>query len=161
MKQKTISKKVECGGIGLHTAKPIKMTLEPLEEDSGIIFFRSDKGVDIKVNPDNILKTDYATVLGTDTIYVSTVEHLLSVLYAYGIDNLKITLDGPEVPIMDGSVASFCLILDLAGISELSKNKKIMVVKEAVNIKKGAKFSKIFPSKTPVSYTHLTLPTKA
>ena len=103
MKQKTIQNKVELVGIGLHKGVPVTMSLEPLAENSGIVFYRQDLGVSIELKPQNVIDTTMATVLGKDNAKVSTIEHLLSAIHAYGIDNLKISLDNEEVPIMDGS----------------------------------------------------------
>ncbi|MDD7567691.1 MAG: UDP-3-O-acyl-N-acetylglucosamine deacetylase, partial [Helicobacter sp.] len=78
MKQKTIGKKVELIGIGLHKGVPVKMILEPLAENSGIVFYRSDLGVSIELKPQNVVDTTMATVLGVGEARVSTIEHLLS-----------------------------------------------------------------------------------
>ena len=130
MKQTTISKKVESVGIGLHKGEPIKITLEPLEANNGIVFYRSDVGLRVKATPSNVVNTQMATVIGDGTHYISTIEHLLSAVYSYGIDNILITLDSAEVPIMDGSAASFCMMLDEAGIEEQSEGKKIIRIKK-------------------------------
>ena len=114
MRQQTIGKAVEIVGIGLHKGVPVHLTLEPLPENSGIVFFRRDVGVSIPLDPKNIIDTTMATVLGKDGARISTIEHLLSAVYAYGVDNLKISLDNEEVPIMDGSSISFCMLLDEA-----------------------------------------------
>lgn len=89
MKQQTIAKKVELVGIGLHKGVPVKMTLEPLDENCGIHFYRSDVGVSIPLNPENVVDTTMATVIAKEQYKISTIEHLLSAIHAYGIDNLK------------------------------------------------------------------------
>jgi len=96
MKQRTIKKHVELTGIGLHKGVPITMILEPLEADSGIVFYRSDLGVSIPMKPENIIDTTMATVIGRDNAKISTIEHLMSAVYSYGIDNLKISVDNEE-----------------------------------------------------------------
>ena len=68
----------------------------------------------IKASPENVVNTNNATVIGDGQNYISTIEHLLSAIYSYGIDNIRITLNGPEVPVMDGSGTSFCMMLDEA-----------------------------------------------
>ena len=147
MKQRTIAKKVKGVGIGLHKGNPVEIVLEPLEADSGIIFFRSDLNITVEAKPENVVDTKMATVIGKEGAVISTIEHLLSAVYSYGIDNIRISLSAAEVPIMDGSAASFCMLLDEAGIKELDKNKNIMIIKKEVSYNSGQKFTKISPSK--------------
>lgn len=147
MKQTTIEQRVESVGIGLHKGEPIKIILEPLGVDSGVVFYRSDENVSIEAKPENVINTDMATVIGNNGVSISTIEHLLSAVYSYGIDNIRIIVDGPEVPIMDGSSASFCMMLDEAGLTKLDKNKNVMLIKKEMEVKDGDKFVKISPAK--------------
>ena len=146
MYQTTIKKPVELVGIGLHKGSPVRLKLEPLESNSGIIFYRSDVDVAIPLVPQNVVDTKMATVIGKGGFVISTVEHLLSAVYAYGIDNLKIIVDADEVPVMDGSSASFCMLLDEAGIKELDIPKKVMKIKKEIIIQDGEKYVKLSPS---------------
>ena len=146
MYQTTIQKAVELVGIGLHKGSPVKLRLEPLEVNSGIIFYRSDVDVAIPLIPSNVVDTKMATVIGKDGYVISTIEHMLSAVYAYGIDNLKVIVDADEIPVMDGSSASFCMLLDEAGIKELDFPKKIMKIKKEVIIQEGEKYVKLSPS---------------
>jgi UDP-3-O-[3-hydroxymyristoyl] N-acetylglucosamine deacetylase len=146
MYQSTIKKSVELVGIGLHKGSPVKLILEPLEADSGIVFYRSDVDVAIPLIPENVVDTKMATVIGKDGNVISTIEHLLSAVYAYGIDNLKVIVDADEVPVMDGSSASFCMLLDEAGRQELDKPKKVMRIKKEVLVQEGEKYVKLSPS---------------
>ncbi len=146
MYQTTIKKSVELVGIGLHKGSPVRLRLEPLESNSGIVFYRSDVDVSIPLVPENVVDTKMATVIGKDNYVISTIEHLLSAVYAYGIDNLRVVVDADEVPVMDGSSASFCMLLDEAGIQELDIPKKVMMIKKEVEIKEGEKYVKLSPS---------------
>ncbi|MCK9490793.1 MAG: UDP-3-O-acyl-N-acetylglucosamine deacetylase [Sulfurimonas sp.] len=146
MYQTTIKKPVELVGIGLHKGTPVRLRLEPLESNSGIIFYRSDVDVAIALIPENVVDTKMATVIGKDGVVISTIEHMLSAVYAYGIDNLKVIVDADEVPVMDGSSASFCMLLDEAGIQELDKPKKVMRIKKEVIVQEGEKYVKLSPS---------------
>ena len=146
MKQRTIAKKVEIIGVGLHKGVPVKMILEPLEQNTGIIFYRSDKGVSIPLSPNYVVDTKMATVIGKDDVVISTIEHLLSAIYAYGIDNLRVIVDADEVPVMDGSSASYCMLLDEAGILEQDVPKKIMRIKKDIEVREGDKYVKLSPS---------------
>jgi UDP-3-O-[3-hydroxymyristoyl] N-acetylglucosamine deacetylase len=146
MKQRTIKRSVEAVGIGLHKGVPVKLRLEPLGEDSGIIFYRSDKGVSIPLNPENVVDTKMATVIGKNGVVISTIEHLMSVVYAFGIDNLRIIVDNDEVPIMDGSAISFVMMIEEAGIKELDAPKKFIKITKEVMVKDGEKFATLKPS---------------
>ncbi len=145
MQQRTIQKAVEVVGIGLHKGEPIKLRLEPLDADAGIVFYREDLAMSIPLSPSSVIDTRMATVIGNEKGFVSTIEHFLSAVYAYGIDNMRIIVDGNEIPIMDGSAISFCLLLDEAGIQELDAPKKILRVKQVVEIKEGDKFVRLSP----------------
>jgi len=146
MMQTTIGKSVELVGIGLHKGNPVRLRLEPLDAGSGIIFFRSDVNVTIALKPENVIDTKMATVIGKEGHFISTIEHLLSAVYAYGIDNLRIIVDADEIPVMDGSSSSFCLLLDEAGLVAQDKAKKVMRIKKEVSIKEGDKYVKLMPS---------------
>ncbi len=149
MQQRTIKKPVEVVGIGLHKGEPIKLRLEPLDADAGIVFYREDLALNIPLSPDSVIDTRMATVIGDKAKgFISTIEHFLSAVYAYGIDNLRVIVDGNEMPIMDGSAISFCLLLEEAGIEELDAPKKIIRIKEPVEIRDGEKFVRILPSDT-------------
>ena len=149
MRQTTIAKKVHNVGIGLHKGEPIRLTLEPLEAGSGIVFYRSDLGFSFKAEPKNVINTQMATVVGSEKGYISTIEHLMSAINAYGIDNIRIIVDANEIPVMDGSSASFCMLLDEAGVRELDANKKALIIKRAVEIREGDKLVRLSPSKSP------------
>ena len=146
MYQTTIKKSVELVGIGLHKGSPVKLRLEPLESNSGIVFYRSDVDVSIPLIPDNVVDTKMATVIGKDGYVISTIEHLLSAVYAYGIDNLRVIVDADEVPVMDGSSASYCILLDEAETVQLDIPKKIMRIKKDVEVREGEKYVKPSPA---------------
>ena len=149
MRQTTIAKKVHNVGIGLHKGEPIRLTLEPLEAGSGIVFYRSDLGISFKAEPKNVINTQMATVVGNEKGYISTIEHLMSAINGYGIDNIRIIVDANEIPVMDGSSASFCMLLDEAGVKELDANKKALIIKRAVEVREGDKLVRLSPSKSP------------
>ena len=134
MKQRTIAKSIEILGIGLHKGVPVKMRLEPLDSDMGIVFYRVDAGVTIPLKRENVVDTKMATVIGKDGVVVSTIEHLLSAVYAYGIDNLRVVIDNDEVPVLDGSSAGYCMLIEEAGIKELDKSKKAIKIKKQVDV---------------------------
>lgn len=158
MLQRTIIKAVEAVGIGLHKGKPVRLRLEPLDVDNGIIFYRSDVAVGISLSKDSVVDTTMATVIGKDGYSISTIEHLLSAVYSYGIDNLRIVVDGDEIPVMDGSAISFCLLLDEAGIKTLSKPKKVIRIKKEVEVRDGVKFARLGPSEDAIFNFEIDFP---
>lgn len=145
MQQRTLKKAVEVVGIGLHKGEPIKLRLEPLDVNAGIMFYREDLAMSIPLSPDSVIDTRMATVIGNQKGYISTIEHFLSAVYAYGIDNMRVIVDGNEMPIMDGSAISFCLLLEEAGIEEQDAPKKIIRVKKPVEVQEGDKFVRLVP----------------
>ncbi len=146
MQQRTIQKPVEVVGIGLHKGEPIKLRIEPLDANTGIVFYRKDLALNIPLSPSSVVDTRMATVIGSEKGVVSTIEHFLSAVYAYGIDNMRVVVDGNEMPIMDGSSISFCLLLDEAGIKELDVPKKILRVTREIEVQDGDKYVKLSPS---------------
>lgn len=146
MRQTTIAKQVELSGIGLHKAVVVRLRLEPLDAGSGIVFYREDQAKTIELKPENVVDTKMATVIGKDGVVISTIEHLMSAISASGIDNLRIVIDNDEVPIMEGSSAAFCMLLEEAGIKELDAAKKILVVKKTVEVREGDKFVRLSPA---------------
>ncbi|MEW6118105.1 MAG: UDP-3-O-acyl-N-acetylglucosamine deacetylase [Nitrospirota bacterium] len=130
--QRTIKKEVEFSGIGLHTGRPAAAKLKPAARDTGIIFYRIDKGAIIRVNIASVIDTAFATTLGFDGVKVRTVEHLLAAAAGLGIDNLLIEVDGPEIPILDGSSMDLTgLILD-AGIAKQGKQRPFLKITKPV-----------------------------
>lgn len=145
MQQRTLKKAVEVIGIGLHKGEPIRLRLEPLDVDAGIVFYREDLAMNIPLSPSSVIDTRMATVIGNEKGFISTIEHFLSAVYAYGIDNMRVTVDGNEMPIMDGSSISFCLLLDEAGIEEQNAPKKVIRVKRPIEVQDGDKFVRLLP----------------
>lgn len=145
--QRTIAKSVSITGIGIHSGKKVTMNLHPADADFGIQFIRTDipGSTPLKAHANTVGATENNTTLGQGHNAVHTVEHLLSVLYGFGINNVLCEIDGPEVPIMDGSGASFVFILKETGISNLNKSKKFLVVLEPVKVSFEDKWATIEP----------------
>jgi UDP-3-O-[3-hydroxymyristoyl] N-acetylglucosamine deacetylase len=147
--QCTISHPVLISGIGLHSGHRINMSLRPAEAGTGIVFHRMSEGrtVSIEALSANVVDTRLATVLGKNGVTVSTVEHLLSALYACGIDNLHIDIDGPEVPIMDGSAAPFAELVQNAGVRSLARSRKYLAIRKPITLVEGEKRVSLIPSR--------------
>jgi UDP-3-O-[3-hydroxymyristoyl] N-acetylglucosamine deacetylase len=123
------------------------MTLKPAEADQGIVFRRVDqkKSNEIKVSPDAVKDTKMCSAIGQDTSRVATVEHLMSALSATGIDNIIIELNGPEVPIMDGSSIPFIYLLQTAKLKELDAAKKFVLINDVIEVKDKDKWARFEP----------------
>jgi len=145
--QRTISKEVKITGIGIHSGKKVTLKLSPAGADYGIRFRRVDlKGApEMKADVNSVGATENNTTLGSGRNSIHTVEHLLAVFYGLGINNVCCEIDGPEVPIMDGSGASFVFVLKETGISNLDKSKKFLVILETVTVELEDKFASISP----------------
>ncbi|MDG2106868.1 MAG: UDP-3-O-acyl-N-acetylglucosamine deacetylase [Gammaproteobacteria bacterium] len=146
LKQRTLSSKIKASGVGLHTGKKITLTLKPAPVNAGIAFVRTDlKSDPIKASLENVYDTRLSTTLSNKTAKISTVEHLLSALAGLGIDNALIELDGPEVPIMDGSARPFVFMIQSAGIQEQDDTKKFIRIKKKIEVRQDEKWAKIEP----------------
>ena len=134
-------------GIGLHSGRKVTLSLRPAPADAGIVFTRVDlpEPVEIPVAASAIGDTRLASVLQKDGARVSTVEHLMSACAGLGIDNLYVDVDAEEIPIMDGSAASFVFLLQSAGIEEQPAAKRFIRVKKAVEVREGDKLARLEP----------------
>lgn len=147
MSQTTIHKTVRCTGIGLHSGKQVEMILRPAAEDTGVLFsLRNGTGSTfLTPAPSLVVETSLATVLGDGREAVATVEHLLAAVSGMGIDNIHIEVTGRELPIMDGSAASFVYLLKQAGLRKLSKARKVTAIKKNVEFEQDGKYIKARP----------------
>lgn len=147
--QRTLNKATTISGIGLHSGARINLTMRPASANTGIIFHRTDADqvVDIKACSDNVVDTRMATVIGSRGLTVSTIEHFMAALAAYGIDNLHVDIDGPEVPVLDGSAAPFIREIQQAGIRTLERSRKFIAIRKPLEIIEGEKRISIIPSR--------------
>jgi len=145
--QRTLGKTISAAGVGLHSGERVEITLRPASENSGIRFRRvdCDPAQEIKAHANNVTDTRLGTTISQNNVSVMTVEHLLAAFAGLGIDNACIDIRGPEVPIMDGSAASFILLVELAGIIEQSAPKKFLRIKKNVKVEEGDKFAEFKP----------------
>lgn len=147
--QRTLKNKVTFSGIGLHSGKDTVVALRPAEAGTGIVFHRVDlsPAVSIEAIAGNVVNTRLSTTIGKNGAIVATIEHLMAALRGCGIDNAHIDINGPEVPIMDGSADEFVAGLRKAGSVALSKQRKFLIVKKPVTITDGDKKISIIPSR--------------
>src|SRR5262249_14296693 len=144
---RTLKTLVRATGVGLHTGKKVAMALRPAQPDAGITFRRADLPVpvDIPARAHLVGDTRLCSCLVSGDTKIHTVEHLMSALAGLGIDNVYVDLDGPEVPIMDGSAAPFALLLQQAGIEEQAAPKRFLRVKKRIEAKDGDKWAVLEP----------------
>ena len=147
MRQRTVAEKISCTGVGLHTGKPVQLTLHPARAGSGIVFVRTDSAnpVEIPATPTSLARTHLATTLGRGDALVDTVEHLLAAFYGLGIDNARVEIDGPEIPGMDGSAASFAFLIRSAGSYEQMAPRRVIRVRRPLEIRDGDKWIRVEP----------------
>ncbi|MBI5588469.1 MAG: UDP-3-O-acyl-N-acetylglucosamine deacetylase [Deltaproteobacteria bacterium] len=146
--QQTLRNVIEFSGIGLHTGCAVNMRILPSAEDTGIAFIRKDipGSPAIKAESSNVVATSYATSLGAKGVTVSTVEHILSAFYGLGVDNAVVELDGPEVPIMDGSASHFIDMIESAGLTWLSAPRKYIVITRPIKVADRDKYVLLLPA---------------
>lgn len=147
--QKTLKNKTVFSGVGLHSGKETTITLRPAEAGTGIVFHRTDltPPVSIEAKTANVVNTRLSTTIGKNGAVVATIEHLMAALRGCDIDNIHVDINGPEVPIMDGSAVQFVEGIREAGIKVLSKPRKYLVVKKPVTVTDGDKKVTIIPSR--------------
>ncbi|MCW8861521.1 MAG: UDP-3-O-acyl-N-acetylglucosamine deacetylase [Rhodospirillales bacterium] len=149
MRQKTLKTSISCTGISLHSGEKVSMNLCPAGIDHGIKFKRTDiagGGSIIPARWDHVVDTRLNTTLGNDDgVTVSTVEHLMSALAGSNIDNALIEINGPEVPIMDGSAAPFMFLVECAGVVEQRSERRAIRIEKPIRVTDGDIFAEFIP----------------
>lgn len=143
--QRTLKQEVSFEGIGLHTGRHSKVRLKPAPRDTGVIFIRTDKDAAIKASVGSVSDTAFATTLGVNGTRIRTVEHILSALAGLGIDNVYIEVNGPEVPILDGSSIELTSLILNGGIAKQSKKRPYLRITNPVVLTDGHAEIAAFP----------------
>jgi UDP-3-O-[3-hydroxymyristoyl] N-acetylglucosamine deacetylase len=148
--QNTLKNSIGCVGVGLHSGHRVQLHLRPAPAGTGIVFRRTDLpgAPDIAARYDNVFDTRLCTLLaapGQPEVQVGTVEHVMAALAATGIDNALVELDGPEVPILDGSAAPFVFLVECAGIAEQAEIRPVIEVMRTVRVENGEGFAELRP----------------
>ena len=148
-RQTTLRSQATVTGVGVHSGLPVNLTIGPASVDAGFIFVRSGlDGCDreVQATAESVIATEFATVLGDrHGPLVSTAEHVLAALRGMGVDNATIEIDGPEVPIMDGSAASFVAAIDQAGVVAQSAARRFIQVVKPVQVAIGDSYGELRP----------------
>jgi len=147
LRQRTLKSLVSATGVGLHTGQKVRLSLRPAQPDTGVVFRRTDLpgAPEIAARADLVGETRLCSCLVKDATKIYTIEHLMSALSGLGVDNVYLDLDGPEVPIMDGSAAPFALLIQQAGIEEQAAPKRFLRVKKRVEAREGDKWAMLEP----------------
>ena len=150
MKQRTLAKSVTATGVGLHSGERVSLTLHPAAENTGIQFRRSDlsgeQGEIVSLTPYLINDTRLSSTIVTENgIRVGTIEHIMSAFAAYGVDNILVELNAPEIPIMDGSSLPFIYLLQDAGVVDQKAQKRFLKILKPVEIKETGKWVRFTP----------------
>lgn len=148
--QHTLKNSIHCTGVGLHSGERISLSLHPAEVDTGVIFKRSDVAAGISMIPalyDRVVDTRMCTKIANEHgTSVGTIEHLMAAIAGCGIDNVVVELDGPEVPVMDGSSEPFVFLIDCAGLVEQDSVRRAIVIDRPVRISEGDAFASLEPA---------------
>lgn len=151
--QQTLKHSVICAGVGVHTGTRARMVIHPAANDTGIRFRRTDLGIEtpIEARGDCVTEVKLGTTLtNEDGASIATVEHFLAACAGMGIDNLLVDIDGPEVPIMDGSSALFCELFLNAGLQEQSALRRRIRILDTIEVRDGVKWARLQPSDSNV-----------
>jgi UDP-3-O-[3-hydroxymyristoyl] N-acetylglucosamine deacetylase len=145
--EKTIQTPVEVAGVGLHHGAPVRLRITPAPADTGIVFIRTDlDNTEIKANWQFVKRVSYATsLMHPKGIFISTTEHLLSVLYSMGIDNAYIELDNLELPILDGSGLPFVNLIRQAGTQQCRRLRRYLKIVKPITVENNGKCVSILP----------------
>ncbi len=154
MRQTSLQQAFTCSGIGLHSGKPVHMTLSPAPANTGIVFVvATAEGVErILPRPDAVMATALATTLGNGRVHVSTVEHVLAAVRGLGIDNIEIHISGSEIPILDGSAAFFVREVERVGLMRYNSPRRVLRLKRHVEFRDGNKIIHAQPVSTPGAF---------
>ena len=147
-RQRTLKTAIDCVGVGVHSGRRVTLTIRPAAADHGIVFRRTDLDRTIAARFDNVIDTRLCTVLAdpsTPSARIGTVEHLMAALAGLGIDNALIEVDGPEIPILDGSAAPFVFLLDCAGAVEQEAPRHAIEIRRPIRVATGESWAELRP----------------
>ncbi len=146
--QKTIANVVSCRGIGVHSGSSVSLTFHPAVSGSGITFIRTDLGgIEIQALWQNVVDTRLCTTIGNGQgTIISTVEHLMAALAARGIDNIRVEINGPELPIMDGSAQPFVTLIEEAGVKDQRAPRRVIRILKTVTVEEGDRKVSLSPA---------------
>jgi len=148
-RQHTVAGPAICAGVGMHTGERVRLAIRPATADAGIVFVRTDVAGDgrVPVSATAVVATRLGTVIANGAgVTVSTIEHLMAAMAALGVDNAVVELDGPEVPIMDGSALPFVELLDQVGLRGQRAARRFIELTRRVEVREGGKRAALLPA---------------
>lgn len=146
--RKTLKASVSAAGRGLHSGANVHLLLRPASSKTGIVFRRTDLGVDIPARFDHVTDTRLCTLISQGDAKVGTVEHLMAALAASGIDDVLIEIDAPEVPVFDGSAAPFLELIETAGVVEHGGARQVLEILRPVRVERDGAFAELCPQQS-------------
>ena len=154
-RQRTLKNPIHCSGVGVHSGRKVQMTLNPAPSGHGIVFRRVDTGESVPALWRHAVESPLCTTLVTQSgDKITTIEHLMSAFVGLGVDNALVELDGPEVPIMDGSAAPFVFLIECAGTEEQAAPRRWLEVLKPVSVVDGQRSARLLPdARSMVSFT--------
>lgn len=158
--RRTLKTAIHCVGVGLHSGRRVTLVLRPAAAGTGILFRRTDLGVEIPARFDRVVDTRLCTALvaaDAPQARIGTVEHVMAALAGTGVTDAIVELDGPEVPILDGSAAPFVFLIDCAGTTALNLPAPVIEVLRPVRVSEGEAFAELLPTGTPGFEASLTI----
>lgn len=164
-RQTTIAGTASVSGTGVHSGKPARLTIRPAGEGTGVVFVRADiadRDADIPALATRVTTTELGTNMTNDAgVSVATVEHFLAACAGLGVDNVRAELDGPELPILDGSSRPFVALLERAGLAHQARPKRVLKILKPVEVRQGVKFARLSPGADFTMRIAIDFPTKA
>ena len=156
--QQTLASPISFSGVGLHTGATVNLKVLPAPQDTGIVFRRVDlDNFQIEATIKNVAHVSYATTLMKQGVLISTVEHLLSSLYIFGVDNAIIEMDNLEVPILDGSALEFVREIRRVGLKVQKHPRTYLIIEKPIHLKERGKTISVYPAKAFRSAIQSTL----
>ncbi len=146
--QRTLKAAIDCVGVGLHGGQLVRLSLQPAPVDTGIVFRRTDLGIDIPARFDLVVDTRLCTVLaapGQPDVRIATVEHVMAALAGAGVCNAIVAVDGPEIPILDGSARDFSFLIACAGVIDQASTQAEIAVLRPVRVELGEAYVELHP----------------
>ena len=165
MRQRTLKTRIDCSGVGLHSGRRVRLTIGPAAIDAGIVFKRIDPaggGAVIPARWNRVVDTRLCTTIGNGQgVSIGTIEHLMSAFSGLSIDNATVEIDGPEVPIMDGSADAFVFLIECAGIVEQTAQRKRIRILKRISVADGEASATLMPGPVAALEFALDFPSAA
>ena len=154
--QQTVANSASCKGVGLHTGKPVMLTIRPAPADTGVVFVNRNghAGASLAASVDHLVATELCTAISGNGFQVKTIEHILAALAGLNVDNAYVDIDASEAPVMDGSSAPFVRLIESAGVVSQNRLRSFLKITRPLEIVDGSRRIRIEPASTPrITYT--------